>query len=282
LLSVQATAGGSTPLFTIASSTNGAATSTLMTVLANGNVGIGVTNPTDVQGILQSLDVNGNIRAGGSVYTYNKFAANAHGGNINPDIGNTGTVGIYAGDSGNIYMSGNVGIGTTSPGALLSVAGAGGGNQTSPLFMISSSTAAYATSTAFIIDKNGLVGIGTSSPYQTLSVNGSLALTGGFYDTTASPGTNNYILRSTGTSTLWVSTSSRNIAFRFSRPDADLSELGLDSNFNLNSNSGRERRDRDEYAWRCTFSCWCCWWNDSVIYNFFFHCDLCNFNCFCS
>ena len=46
LLSVQATAGGTTPLFTIASSTSGAATSTALTVLANGYVGIGIVSPS--------------------------------------------------------------------------------------------------------------------------------------------------------------------------------------------------------------------------------------------
>ncbi|MEK7353032.1 MAG: hypothetical protein AABZ77_00815, partial [Chloroflexota bacterium] len=101
--------------------------------------------------------------------------------------------------------SGLVGIGTSSPWAKLSVAGSSLG--TIPVFTISTSTAS-ATSTAFIIDSNGKVGIGTSSPYQQLSISGNLALTGGFYDSTASAGTANYILKSTGSATQWVATSS--------------------------------------------------------------------------
>jgi len=73
--------------------------------------------------------------------------------------------------TGNGQGSGQLGIGSTSPWANLSVAGtAGGGN---PIFAVSKSTAAFATSTAFIIDGTGLVGIGTTSPYTALAVNGT-------------------------------------------------------------------------------------------------------------
>jgi len=67
-----------------------------------------------------------------------------------------------------IKTSGSVGIGTTSPWAKLSVAGSAGG--TVPLFTISSSTSAFATSTVFNIDSNGFVGIGRESPAYTLDV----------------------------------------------------------------------------------------------------------------
>src|SRR5208337_4194741 len=71
-----------------------------------------------------------------------------------------------------IDNSGNVGIGTTSPWAKLSVAGAAGG--TVPLFTISSSTFGFATPTALIVDQNGNVGIGTTTPSTVLTVNGSI------------------------------------------------------------------------------------------------------------
>ena len=72
---------------------------------------------------------------------------------------------------------GNIGMGTTTPGAKLSLAGTAGG--TIPLFLISSSTAASATSTAFIIDANGKVGIGTNAPQYALDVAGSAKLGAG-------------------------------------------------------------------------------------------------------
>jgi len=65
-------------------------------------------------------------------------------------------------------LKGSVGIGTTSPWAKLSVAGSAGG--TVPLFTVSSSTSAFATSTVFNIDSNGFVGIGRESPVYTLDV----------------------------------------------------------------------------------------------------------------
>jgi hypothetical protein len=73
-----------------------------------------------------------------------------------------------------IISSGNIGIGTTSPGARFSISGASGGSV--PLFAISTSTAGFATSTAFIIDSNGKVGIGTTTPYTQLSVAGNIML----------------------------------------------------------------------------------------------------------
>ncbi len=75
--------------------------------------------------------------------------------------------------NGNIvsYGAGNVGVGATStPGAVFSIAGNSG--ATTPIFLVSTSTSAYATSTVFMIDPNGRVGIGSSSPSQVLSVNG--------------------------------------------------------------------------------------------------------------
>ncbi len=85
--------------------------------------------------------------------------------------------------SGNAYFpgsgiwksSGNVGIGTTTPWSKLSIAALS--SNTAPLFTISTSTAS-ATSTAFIVDKNGLTGIASSSPWRTLSVAGTVGFDG--------------------------------------------------------------------------------------------------------
>jgi hypothetical protein len=75
------------------------------------------------------------------------------------------------GNSAGTLVSSKMGIGTTTPWARLSVAGAAGGNV--PLFTISTSTAS-ATSTALIVDQNGNVGIGTSSPTTALQINGGI------------------------------------------------------------------------------------------------------------
>ncbi len=67
---------------------------------------------------------------------------------------------------------GNVGIGTTTPSALLDIAGALGSQTT--LFNVSSTTATNIVSSLFNINANGNVGIGTTSPYAKLSVVGQV------------------------------------------------------------------------------------------------------------
>ncbi|HEY4494521.1 MAG TPA: hypothetical protein VJC02_00275, partial [Candidatus Paceibacterota bacterium] len=69
--------------------------------------------------------------------------------------------------------TGNVGIGTTTPWAKLSLAALP--SNTSPLFLLSTSTPT-STSTAFVVDANGKVGIGTSSPTYQLSITGNFAM----------------------------------------------------------------------------------------------------------
>ena len=71
----------------------------------------------------------------------------------------------------------NVGIGTTSPYAKLSINNLAT-DSTQPLFAVASSTAS-ATTTLFVINNNGNVGVGTSSPSQLLSIAGNTYLTGG-------------------------------------------------------------------------------------------------------
>jgi hypothetical protein len=75
-----------------------------------------------------------------------------------------------------VQNAGNVGIGTTTPRAKLSISNFNGG--LTPLFLVSSSTAASASTTHFIIDNFGNVGVATSSPWRTLSVNGTVAFSG--------------------------------------------------------------------------------------------------------
>ena len=69
----------------------------------------------------------------------------------------------------------NVGIGSTSPFARLSVHGGATDTYVNTLFSVASSTAAFATSTHFVVMANGNVGVGTTTPYGKLSVNGTTA-----------------------------------------------------------------------------------------------------------
>ncbi|MFH1427322.1 MAG: hypothetical protein ABIG60_02230, partial [Patescibacteria group bacterium] len=70
--------------------------------------------------------------------------------------------------------NGNLGIGTSSPAARLAIAGEA--SSTAPLFLISTSSAAYATTTVFMIDSFGNVGIGTTTADERLAIDGRLQL----------------------------------------------------------------------------------------------------------
>ena len=116
-----------------------------------GRVGVGTSSPGF------ALDVNGIVNAS-SLYV-----------NGAPYIGSqwtTASSSIY-------YNTGNVGIGSTSPYAKLSLAGAAG--STTPLFAISTSTALFATTTALTIDANGNLSLLNGA---NLSVGGTLAVAG--------------------------------------------------------------------------------------------------------
>ena len=143
-------------VFAIGSSTAGTATSTLMTVLSSGYVGIGTSAP------LNALDVVGGVAVG-------SYA------------------GTNAAPSNGMIISGNVGIGTTSPYSLFSLQATAGG--TTPLFTIASSTNGAATSTALTILANGNVGINTSSPTSQLTIIGSTPSTAVLGTTIVTDGT---------------------------------------------------------------------------------------------
>jgi YVTN family beta-propeller protein len=147
---------GSRPAFDVASSTG----ASMLRVLANGNVGIGTASPG------YDLDVNGDVNL-----------SNLHfgpSGQIKDSANTTlvmfgGTTNFYNGldvITGNLLVdAGNLGIGTSSPSARLTVWGAGTGSSTLANFVNSASTSLLS------ILENGNVGVGTATPVVRFQVN---------------------------------------------------------------------------------------------------------------
>ena len=110
LLSVAAQAPGSqSPLFVVASSTP-SATTTAFIITASNQVGIGNSAPWSALSVTGGVDATASSTIGDST----------QGGGFTVNGGATTT--------GNAYFGGSVGIGTTTPFALLSIAGSSGGS----------------------------------------------------------------------------------------------------------------------------------------------------------
>lgn len=62
------------------------------------------------------------------------------------------------------------------------------------------------------LTSGGNFGVGSTTPWKKLSVTGDFVLTGGFYDSLSSAGSNGMVLQSTGSATKWVATSSLGFA----------------------------------------------------------------------
>ncbi len=256
-----------TPLLTIASTTAGTATSTFLTVLANGNVGIGTAAP------ISKLDVYAgliNISNGyGMMWEGNQSLSIKNSSNI-LTLSTYDDIEFKTYDTGSSAYTprmtidgatGKVGIGNADPYSLLHLQSANANNtpiadiilarywngsadtRASSIFHYYDSALATdelvfavsgggGTSDApnqlsqakMVVQANGNVGIGTTTPFAKLSVAGSgffngnitasnitatgtMSLTGALYDSTASAGTSGWILKTTGSATEWVSTS---------------------------------------------------------------------------
>ena len=212
-ISNSASTAANTPLFTIASTTAGTATSTLLTVLASGKVGIGTEGPDDILHVQKNDAAGSFIKLGNTLGRAKMITAAPSGSDsffqANYSVGNW-AFGSHGADENKFKIanaadfdsavrltvdgSGNVGIGTTTPNWLLQTAGTrpffalsdtGASanlkhwtmSSQSGNFYIATSSDALATSTipALMIDSNGNLGISTTSPYAKLSVNGLLA-----------------------------------------------------------------------------------------------------------
>jgi hypothetical protein len=183
-ISNSASTAANTPLLTIASTTGGNSTSTLLTILANGNVGIDQPTPA------YALDVNGVANLGNTATNVGtkvlgQLQLSANRSNLTPleiiDTGASGhtfTLGTITGAGTfdirditatggptrlTIDAKGNLGIASTSPFATLAVNPTAG--AASNQFVVGSSTA-----TSFIINNSGNVGIGTTTSYSRLTV----------------------------------------------------------------------------------------------------------------
>lgn len=140
---------------------------------------------------LNSLNVTNNVTA--QSFTGSFSGSVTAPGATTQVVYNNG--GVLAANSGFVYSGSNVGIGTTSPGFKLEVAGStkvqylqiqdngyGGGLPTTPeIYSPASATLAISAggSERLRIDSSGNVGIGTSSPATKLALAGSTATTFG-------------------------------------------------------------------------------------------------------
>lgn len=150
--------GGSTSVFSVAN--NGSITASGSASLNSG------ANMT-------ALSSSGIDMSGGSIAPRITFgASNSNTPRIYREA--VATNGFIFGNGVGTNSFGKIGIGTTSPWAMVSISTSSPANSSFPFFAIASTTGTAATSTVFVVDGMGEVGIGLENPGQMLTVNGGL------------------------------------------------------------------------------------------------------------
>ena len=178
------------PLFTVASSTL-TSTSTFFTILNNGNVGIGTANPSEKLYVLNGGTASSTLL---SQFVFQNDASTTDTSLLALIAGTAGNSQIFFGDTDHefpgriiyehssgaenrmrfftneaerldIDSSGNIGIGTTSPGSFTSIVNSGSLNS----FWVSDEAT---DASPFVINESGNVGIGTTTPRSRLTVAG--------------------------------------------------------------------------------------------------------------
>jgi len=177
-LSVHGTSEDTTPLFYVASTTQGVATTTAFVIDANGNVGIGTESP------LSKLHIGsdpGNLSTGIAFGDGNSGIYERGDNTISMDLGATRRW-EWTG-SNFFYVSGGLNAGIQT-GASLTVPGFTfgtdtntgiGGDNADGLSLITGG------SSRIFLDSSGLVGIGTTSPYAKLSIEQGVGGTGDLF-----------------------------------------------------------------------------------------------------
>jgi hypothetical protein len=143
---------------------------------SGGNVGIGTTSPS------QKLDVAGTVIVKSDTSSGDALIVGNDSKLVDVDIANTlGVYGMPDGTQGHLKLGsagpiisgvgGNVGIGTTGPGAKLDVTDTDGG------LVVRLSTSATAASVGLVVDASNNVGIGTAAPTSKLQVLGTVNAT---------------------------------------------------------------------------------------------------------
>jgi hypothetical protein len=185
-------------LFLISSSTNGTATTSVLTVLANGNVGVGTSTPGTIFSIgdagANTINISNtststfatgiNIKSGCFAVNGNCISGSGSG-NIVDTLSATLGAGNDAGGQ-NIVNVGKIGVGSTSPWAQLSVEGTSTlGNQAIAGYFAATSTTATSTfagglyvgstSPSLVVSSNsGKVSVGTTTDLEKLTIEGNI------------------------------------------------------------------------------------------------------------